>query len=57
MEKFISINRQAARSYRRTGEQRGDAGKTAEVAEAILWLASEKSSYTPGSFIELSGGK
>lgn len=35
--------------------QRG--GSAEEVAEAILWLASEKSSYVTGTFIELSGGK
>lgn len=27
-----------------------------EVAEAILWLASEKSSYCTGTFIDISGG-
>ncbi len=32
-------------------------GTAAEVAEAILWLASDKSSYTTGSFIEVSGGR
>jgi len=35
--------------------QRG--GLAEEVAEAILWLISGKSSYTTGSFIEISGGK
>ncbi len=35
--------------------QRG--GFAEEVAEAILWLVSEKSSYTTGTFIEISGGK
>lgn len=35
--------------------QRG--GKPEEVAEAILWLLSEKASYTTGSFLELSGGR
>jgi NAD(P)-dependent dehydrogenase (short-subunit alcohol dehydrogenase family) len=34
--------------------QRG--GQPIEVAEAILWLASEKSSFTTGSFIDLAGG-
>lgn len=34
--------------------QRG--GQPQEVAEAILWLASEKSSYVTGSFIDASGG-
>lgn len=31
-------------------------GQTEEVAEAILWLLSEKSSFTTGSFIDVSGG-
>ncbi|WP_353181785.1 SDR family oxidoreductase [Parapedobacter lycopersici] len=31
-------------------------GHATEVAEAILWLISEKSSYTTGSFIDVSGG-
>lgn len=35
--------------------QRG--GRPAEVAEAILWLLSPESSYTTGSFIDVSGGK
>lgn len=32
-------------------------GAPGEVAEAIMWLISEKSSFTTGSFIEVSGGK
>lgn len=32
-------------------------GHPQEVAEAILWLASEKSSYCTGIFIDISGGK
>jgi len=32
-------------------------GQASEVAEAILWLASEKSSYSTGIFIDVSGGK
>ena len=35
--------------------QRG--GYPAEVAEAILWLLSDASSYTSGSFIDVSGGR
>lgn len=35
--------------------QRG--GRPGEVAEAILWLVSPASSYTTGSFIDVSGGK
>jgi NAD(P)-dependent dehydrogenase (short-subunit alcohol dehydrogenase family) len=32
-------------------------GTAKEVAEAILWLASEKSSYSTGSFIDITGGR
>ncbi|MEO4048229.1 SDR family oxidoreductase [Pseudomonas sp. CAU 1711] len=32
-------------------------GTPEEVAEAILWLASEQSSYCTGSFIDVSGGR
>lgn len=32
-------------------------GLAREVAEAILWLASEKSSYSTGTFIDVSGGR
>ncbi len=35
--------------------QRG--GQPEEVAEAILWLFSDKSSYTTGSFIDVAGGR
>jgi NAD(P)-dependent dehydrogenase (short-subunit alcohol dehydrogenase family) len=35
--------------------QRG--GLPAEVAEAILWLMSDASAYTTGSFIDVSGGR
>jgi len=35
--------------------QRG--GQAREVAEAILWLSSEKSSFCTGIFIDVSGGK
>ncbi|WP_252274037.1 SDR family oxidoreductase [Pseudomonas subflava] len=35
--------------------QRG--GTPDEVAEAILWLASEQSSYCTGTFIDVSGGR
>ncbi len=34
--------------------QRG--GQASEVAEAILWLASDKASYTTGSFVDMAGG-
>lgn len=32
-------------------------GKASEVAEAILWLATEASSYSTGTFIEVTGGR
>jgi NAD(P)-dependent dehydrogenase (short-subunit alcohol dehydrogenase family) len=32
-------------------------GKPEEVAEAILWLASDKASYCTGTFIDINGGK
>lgn len=32
-------------------------GHAEEVAEAILWLLSDKASYTTGAFIEVSGGR
>ena len=35
--------------------QRG--GYPAEVAEAVLWLLSDASAYTSGSFIDVSGGR
>ena len=31
-------------------------GRASEVAEAIYWLASEKSSFSTGSFLDLTGG-
>ena len=33
------------------------AGTAAEVAEAIMWLLGEKSSYTTGSIIDVAGGR
>lgn len=35
----------------------GRGGKPEEVAEAILWLASDKASYSTGTFIDVSGGR
>ena len=32
-------------------------GTPEEVAEAILWLTSEKASYVTGSFIDIAGGR
>ena len=34
----------------------GRGGQPDEVAEAILWLASEKSSFSTGNFLDLAGG-
>ncbi|MDD0977077.1 SDR family oxidoreductase [Pseudomonas fontis] len=35
----------------------GRGGQPAEVAEAIMWLVSDKASYSTGSFIDLGGGR
>lgn len=35
----------------------GRGGEAEEVAEAILWLASEKASYTNGALLDVSGGR
>jgi len=35
----------------------GRGGEPEEVAEAILWLAGEQSSYVTGTFINVSGGR
>lgn len=35
----------------------GRGGQPEEVAEAILWLASDKASYTTGTFIDVAGGR
>lgn len=32
-------------------------GRASEVAESILWLASEQSSYSTGIFIDVTGGR
>ncbi|ETX12223.1 short-chain dehydrogenase [Marinomonas ushuaiensis DSM 15871] len=32
-------------------------GQPEEVAEAILWLLSNKASYTSGTFIDVAGGR
>ena len=34
----------------------GRGGQPSEVAEAIIWLASDKSSFVTGSFIDPAGG-
>jgi NAD(P)-dependent dehydrogenase (short-subunit alcohol dehydrogenase family) len=33
------------------------AGTAQEIAEAIVWLMSDKSSYSTGSFIDVTGGR
>jgi NAD(P)-dependent dehydrogenase (short-subunit alcohol dehydrogenase family) len=33
------------------------AGTAHEVAEAIVWLLSETSSYTTGSIVDVTGGR
>ena len=35
----------------------GRAGTSREVAEAILWLASDASTYVTGSRIDVGGGR
>lgn len=35
----------------------GRGGRPEEVAEAIMWLLSDKASYSTGSFIDLGGGR
>ncbi len=32
-------------------------GEPAEIADAVVWLASEQASYCTGSFIDVSGGR
>jgi NAD(P)-dependent dehydrogenase (short-subunit alcohol dehydrogenase family) len=35
----------------------GRSGKAAEIAEAILWLASDQASYTTGTLLDVGGGR
>jgi len=35
----------------------GRGGRAEEVAEAIVWLLSDKASYATGTFIDLAGGR
>ncbi|MYZ49900.1 SDR family oxidoreductase [Propylenella binzhouense] len=39
------------------GTPLGRAGRPEEVAEAIVWLLGDASSYVSGSFVELAGGR
>jgi NAD(P)-dependent dehydrogenase (short-subunit alcohol dehydrogenase family) len=40
-----------------SGIPMGRGGQAAEVAEAIIWLLSDKASYSTGTFIDLGGGR
>src|SRR5690606_10016078 len=35
----------------------GRGGSAEEVAEAIIWLASDKASYASGAILDISGGR
>jgi NAD(P)-dependent dehydrogenase (short-subunit alcohol dehydrogenase family) len=35
----------------------GRIGQPSEISDVILWLLSEKSSYTTGAIIDVAGGK
>jgi NAD(P)-dependent dehydrogenase (short-subunit alcohol dehydrogenase family) len=39
------------------GTPMGRAGQADEVAEAILWLLEDKSSYVTASLIDIGGGR
>jgi NAD(P)-dependent dehydrogenase (short-subunit alcohol dehydrogenase family) len=40
-----------------TGIPMGRGGRPEEVAEAIVWLLSDKASFATGTFIDLAGGR
>lgn len=55
---FHALSGDAARVHKlEAGLPMGRGGQPEEVAEAILWLLSDKASYSTGSFIELGGGR
>ncbi|QVL20928.1 SDR family oxidoreductase [Pseudomonas qingdaonensis] len=55
---FHALSGDAERVHKlEPGIPMGRGGQAAEVAEAILWLLSDKASYTTGSFIDLGGGR
>ncbi|RZI70374.1 MAG: SDR family oxidoreductase, partial [Rubrivivax sp.] len=55
---FHALSGDAERVHKlETGLPMGRGGQPEEVAEAILWLLSDKASYSTGSFIELGGGR
>lgn len=45
------------RGYKKTSVPLGRSGKLSEVADAVCFLASERSSYIHGTIINISGGK
>lgn len=55
---FHALSGDAERVHKlEVGLPMGRGGQPEEVAEAILWLLSDKASYSTGSFIELGGGR
>jgi NAD(P)-dependent dehydrogenase (short-subunit alcohol dehydrogenase family) len=40
-----------------SGVPMGRSGSAKEVAETIMWLASEGSSYVSGALLDVSGGR
>ncbi len=45
------------RTARRARLALGGAGEPEEIAEAILWLLSERASYTTGATLRVAGGR